>query len=74
MALLRQVVLFLPLVVILPRFFTRNVEGVFYAQLITDLVVLIIGVFLMASAFRSMRTEEKANMTNRKHKNNAIAA
>ncbi len=73
MALLRQVVLFLPLVVILPRFFTRNVEGVFYAQLITDLVVLIIGVFLMASAFRSMRTEEKANMTNRKHKNNAIA-
>ena len=33
----------------------------FYAQLITDLVVLIIGISLMTSAFRSMRAEEKEN-------------
>ncbi len=64
MALLRQVLLFLPLVVILPRFFTHNVEGVFYAQLITDLVVLIMGVCLMAASFKSMRSEEKDNMIN----------
>ncbi|MCR5399651.1 MAG: MATE family efflux transporter [Lachnospiraceae bacterium] len=59
MALLRQVLLFLPLVVILPRFFYHNVEGVFYAQLITDLVVLIMGIGLMASSFKGMRKEEK---------------
>ncbi len=59
MALLRQVLLFLPLVVILPRFFSHNVEGVFYAQLITDLVVLIMGIGLMASSFKGMRKEEK---------------
>ncbi|MCR5082859.1 MAG: MATE family efflux transporter [Parasporobacterium sp.] len=53
-ALLRQVVLFLPLVVILPNFFARSVEGVFYAQLITDVVVLIIGVLLLIKAFKAM--------------------
>lgn len=58
MALLRQVVLFLPLVVILPGFFAHNVEGVFYAQLITDAVVLVIGVIMMVASFKTMRTEE----------------
>ncbi len=61
MALLRQVILFLPLVVVLPRFFSHNVEGVFYAQLITDLVVLIMGIGLMAASFKGMRKEEKEN-------------
>ena len=58
MALLRQALLFLPLVVILPRFFAHNVEGVFYAQLITDAVVLVIGVIMMLASFKAMRTEE----------------
>jgi len=58
MALLRQAVLFLPLVVILPRFFAHNVEGVFYAQMITDAVVLVIGIIFMAVSFKAMRAEE----------------
>ncbi len=58
--LLRQVVLFLPLVVLLPKVFERSVEGVFYAQLITDVVVLILGIILMAKEFRAMRKEERA--------------
>lgn len=59
MALLRQVILFLPLVVILPRFFTNSVEGVFYAQVVTDIVVLAIGIVLMVKAFATMSKEEK---------------
>jgi putative MATE family efflux protein len=59
MAMLRQVALFLPLVVILPRFFSHSVEGVFYAQLITDAVVLVIGIFLMTASFKSMKSEER---------------
>ena len=73
MALLRQVVLFLPLVIILPRFFAHNVDGVFYAQLITDLVVLVIGISLMASSFRMMKEEEKENRRKGRF-NNVIAA
>ena len=56
---LRQVLLFLPLVLILPLVFTNSVEGVFYAQLITDAVVLILGVILMTGAFRNIRSEER---------------
>jgi putative MATE family efflux protein len=59
MALLRQAALFLPLVIVLPGFFAHHVEGVFYAQMITDLVVLAIGVGLMAVSFRSMKAEER---------------
>ena len=59
MAMLRQVALFLPLVVILPRFFSHSVEGVFYAQLITDAVVLLIGIILMTASFKNMKSEEK---------------
>ncbi len=73
MAMLRQVALFLPLVVILPRFFTHHVDGVFYAQLITDAVVLIIGVALMAASFKTMKTEEKRNQVEGGFRNAAAA-
>ncbi|MCR5687254.1 MAG: MATE family efflux transporter [Lachnospiraceae bacterium] len=56
---LRQILLFLPLVLILPLVFTNSVEGVFYAQLFTDVIVLVIGVVLMGGAFRSIRREER---------------
>ena len=59
MALLRQVLLFLPLVVLLPNVFAVHVQGVFYAQLITDAVVLLIGIVLLAKAFRNIRKEER---------------
>ena len=48
-------VLFLPLVVILPHLAGLGVKGVFYAQLITDLVVLLIAIILMMNAFRNMK-------------------
>ncbi len=60
MALLRQVLLFLPLVVLLPTVFAVPVQGVFYAQMFTDLVVLVIGIVLLIGAFRKIRKEEKA--------------
>ncbi|MBQ3913099.1 MAG: MATE family efflux transporter [Lachnospiraceae bacterium] len=56
---LRQILLFLPLVLILPLVFTNSVAGVFYAQLITDAVVLVLAVALMAAAFKSIRSEER---------------
>ena len=55
MALLRQLVLFLPLVILLPHVAGLGVKGVFAAQLVTDLVVLVIGIIMMLSAFRSFK-------------------
>ena len=60
MALLRQVLLFLPLVVLLPTVFTVPVQGVFYAQMFTDLAVLLIGIVLLAKAFGNIRKEERS--------------
>jgi len=60
MALLRQVLLFLPLVVLLPTVFAVPVQGVFYAQMFTDLIVLLIGIVLLAKAFDNIRKEEKS--------------
>ena len=60
MALLRQVLLFLPLVVLLPTMFAVPVQGVFYAQMFTDLIVLLIGIVLLAKAFTNIRKEEKS--------------
>lgn len=57
MALLRQLVLFLPLVILLPHIAGLGVKGVFAAQFVTDLVVLVIGIIMMLSAFRSFKKE-----------------
>lgn len=58
LTILRQVLLFLPLVLILPLIFTNSVSGVFFAQLFTDTVVLLIAVVLMVRAFRDISREE----------------
>jgi Na+-driven multidrug efflux pump len=55
LALARQLVLFLPLVVLLPKLGGLGVQGVFYAQLITDLVVLVIAIILLVKAFRGFK-------------------
>ena len=55
LALARQLVLFLPLVILLPRVGGLAVQGVFYAQLITDLTVLAVASIFMISAFNKMR-------------------
>lgn len=60
MALLRQVLLFLPLVLLLPTVFAVPVQGVFYAQMFTDLVVLLIGIVLLIKAFGNIRKEERS--------------
>ncbi|MCR4874455.1 MAG: polysaccharide biosynthesis C-terminal domain-containing protein, partial [Clostridia bacterium] len=59
LTLLRQVLLFIPLVLLLPKAFNPGVNGVFYAQLITDAVVLVLAVGLLFLAFRKIRKEEK---------------
>lgn len=59
LTLLRQVILFLPLVLLLPYAFKPSVEGVFYAQLITDATVLLLSVILLIAAFGKIRKEEK---------------
>ena len=60
MALLRQVLLFLPLVILLPNVFAVPVQGVFYAQMFTDLIVLLIGIVLLIKAFKTIRKEERS--------------
>ena len=55
LALARQLVLFLPLVVLLPKVGGLGVKGVFYAQLITDFVVLVLAVILLARAFKGFK-------------------
>ncbi len=62
---LRQIVLFLPLVLTLPLIFTDSVEGVFYAQLITDAVVLVLGAVMLIKAFKNMKKEENNCETER---------
>lgn len=57
MAMLRQVVLFLPLVIILPHLFNLGVKGVFLSQFVTDILVLLIGIVLLISAFKKMKKE-----------------
>lgn len=61
---LRQALLFIPLVIILPHVFANSVEGVFYAQLITDAVILILGAILMIGAFKKIRSQEKGAQLN----------
>ena len=55
LALARQLVLFLPLVVLLPKLGGLGVQGVFYAQLITDLVVLLLAIIMMIKAFAGFK-------------------
>ena len=59
LTLLRQVLLFLPLVLVLPLVFTESIQGIFYAQLITDVVVLVLAVVFMVGAFGKMKKEER---------------
>ena len=55
LALLRQLFLFLPLVLLLPNIAGLGIKGVFYAQLITDFTVLLLAIVFMAGSFRKFR-------------------
>ncbi len=54
-ALLRQLFLFLPLVLLLPNIAGLGIKGVFYAQLITDFTVLLLAIVFMAGSFSKFR-------------------
>ena len=55
LALMRQLFLFLPLVLLLPNINGLGIKGVFYAQLFTDLIVLVLAVIFMCGAFGRFR-------------------
>ena len=57
---LRQVALFIPLCLLLPRIGSLGVQGVFLAPAITDFGVLVMCVFMVRSTFRKMRSQPLA--------------
>ena len=54
LVLLRQIVLFVPLVILVPKLGGLGINGVFLAPALTDLIVLVIAVFMLALEFRSL--------------------
>lgn len=54
LVMLRQLVLFIPLVIIIPMIGGLGVTGVFVAPALTDLVVVIMAIFMVASIFRDL--------------------
>lgn len=52
----RQILFFIPLVLILPRFIGMN--GIILATPISDVLVCLVGVFMLASSFKEMRAGE----------------
>lgn len=58
LVMLRQIVLFIPLAIIIPMIGGLGVTGVFVAPALTDLVVVIMAVFMIASVFRGLTKQE----------------
>lgn len=54
LVMLRQIVLFIPLAIIVPMIGGLGVTGVFVAPALTDLVVVVLGIFMVAAEFRSL--------------------
>lgn len=54
LVMLRQIVLFIPLAIIIPMIGGLGVTGVFIAPALTDLVVVIMAIFMVASVFRDL--------------------
>lgn len=54
LVMLRQLVLFIPLAIIMPMIGGLGVTGVFIAPALTDLVVVIMAIFMVASEFKGM--------------------
>lgn len=53
---------FIPLVMIMPKIGNMGVIGVFIAPALTDLIVLILSIFMLISEFRNMTRLEKEAM------------
>lgn len=61
LVLLRQIVIYIPAAFIMPHVAGLDVHGVFCAPLITDVVVLIVVIWMMCSEFRRMDQLKAAN-------------
>lgn len=58
LVMLRQIVLFIPLAIIMPMIGGVGVTGVFVAPALTDLIVVIMAIFMVASVFRGLTKQE----------------
>ena len=54
LVMLRQIVLFIPLAIIVPMIGGLGVTGVFVAPALTDLVVVVLAIFMVASVFKDL--------------------
>ena len=54
LVLLRQIVLFVPLVLLVPRLGGLGINGVFLAPALTDLIVLVIAILMFGAEFRNL--------------------
>ena len=59
LVLLRQLVLFIPITILLPK--VMGINGVFLAPVVTDLIVAILAVIMMISEFRKMPHKKNQN-------------
>lgn len=61
LVLLRQIIIYIPAVFIMPHVAGLGVHGVFCAPLITDVIVLIVVIWMMRSEFKRMDQLKAAN-------------
>ncbi len=54
LVMMRQIVLFVPLAILLPMVGGLGIDGVFLAPALTDLVVMVLAVFLLMGEFRNI--------------------
>lgn len=54
LVMLRQIVLFIPLAIVMPMIGGLGVTGVFVAPALTDLVVVVLAIFMVASVFKDL--------------------
>lgn len=55
LTLARQIVIFIPLILILPKLLSSGIQGVFLAPVITDIAVLIMSAVFMINAFNKIK-------------------
>ena len=54
LVLLRQIILFVPLVLLVPKLGGLGISGVFLAPVLTDLIVLVIAILMLGAEFRNL--------------------
>ena len=54
LVLMRQIILFVPLAILLPQIGGLGVHGVFLAPTVTDLIILVLAIVMLAGEFRNL--------------------